>query len=238
MKTARRAPKEEPTGKLATEKRVPGRGTFAAITGGASIVPLAVLFGLNFVDEFDRLAFATLTPEIRDAFNLSDSGITAVATLSAVLTLIAALPIGWLGDRISRVRMAILAAALWGTMAIATGLVPSVIALFFVRFIAGIGRLSNESIHPSLLADYYPPPKHPAVFRIHRFANPLAGVAGILAGLIASALSWEWAFILLAFPTFLLILAAAFLREPVRGESIDAELAARVAAEGSVSFGE
>ncbi|MGH2758809.1 MAG: ATP-binding cassette domain-containing protein, partial [Actinomycetota bacterium] len=42
----------------------------------------------------------------------------------------------------------------------------------------------------------------------------------------------------LAFPTFLLILAAAFLREPVRGESIDAELAARVAAEGSVSFGE
>jgi branched-chain amino acid transport system ATP-binding protein len=240
MKTARRASKGdgEPTGKLPTEERVSGRGRFAAITGGASVVPLAVLFGLNFVDEFDRLAFATLTPEIRDAFNLSDSGITAVATLSAVLTLIAALPIGWLGDRISRVRLAILSAALWGTMAIATGLVPSVIALFFVRFIAGIGRLSNESIHPSLLADYYPPPKHPAVFRIHRFANPLAGVAGILAGLIASALSWEWAFILLAVPTFLLIVAAAFLREPVRGESIDAELAARVASEGSVSFGE
>ncbi len=240
MKTARRAAKTESksTGKLPTEERVSGRGLFAAITGGASIVPLAVLFGLNFVDEFDRLAFATLTPEIRDAFNLSDSGITAVATLSAVLTLIAALPIGWLGDKISRVRLAILSAALWGTMAIATGLVPSVIALFFVRFIAGIGRLSNESIHPSLLADYYPPPKHPAVFRIHRFANPLAGVAGIIAGLIASALSWEWAFILLAVPTFLLIIAAAFLREPVRGESIDAELAARVAAEGAVSFGE
>jgi len=242
MKATKKAqPKEdrEPNRKLPTERPVSARaGRLAAATGGGSIVPLAVLFGLNFVDEFDRLAFATLTPEIRDAFDLSDTGIAAIATFSAVLTLVAALPVGWLGDRISRVRMAMLSAALWGTMSIATGLVPSVLTLFFVRFIAGVGRLSNESIHPSLLADYYPPPKHPAVFRIHRFANPLAGVAGILAGLIAAALSWEWAFILLAIPTFLLIIAAAFLREPVRGQSIDSELATRVAAEGSVPFGE
>ncbi len=231
--------------KLVTESAPPpspptskGGGRLAAVTGGGSVFPLAVLFGLNFVDEFDRLAFSTLTPEIRDAFDLSDAGIAAVATLSAVLTLVAALPIGFLGDRISRVRMAMASAAVWGAMSIATGLVPTVLLLFLVRFLAGVGRISNESIHPSLLADYYPPTQHPAVFRIHRFANPLAGVAGILAGLIAAAFSWEWAFILLAVPTFLLIIAAAKLREPVRGQSIDEELANRIAGEGAVSFGE
>jgi branched-chain amino acid transport system ATP-binding protein len=214
-------------------------GRLAALTGGGSIVPLAVLFGLNFVDEFDRLAFAALTPELRNAFNLSDAGITAVGTFSGLLVLFAALPIGWLGDRISRVRMAMISAAIWGTMSIATGLVPTVWALFVVRLIAGIGRLSNESIHPSLLADYYPPSAHPSVFRIHRFANPIAGVAGIIAGLIAASIGWEWAFILLSIPTFLFILAAAALKEPIRGESIDKELAEKVhSTEGTVPFGE
>jgi hypothetical protein len=46
--------------------------------GGASALPIVTLFGLNLADEFDRLAFATLTPEIRDAFGLSDSQIVAV----------------------------------------------------------------------------------------------------------------------------------------------------------------
>ncbi len=233
-------PSESKPRKLITEQLPPKRlGRLAAISGGESIFPLAVLFGLNFVDEFDRLAFATLTPELRDAFNLSDAGITAVGTLSGILTLLAALPVGWLGDRISRVRMAIISAAIWGTMSIATGLVPAVWALFLVRFIAGVGRLSNESIHPSLLADYYPPSAHPSVFRIHRFANPLAGIAGILAGLITKAFGWEWAFILLSIPTFLFIIAAAKLREPIRGQSIDMELAEKIhSTEGTVPFGE
>ncbi len=233
-------PTEPKPGKLITERDDTRKlGRVAALTGGGSIVPLAVLFGLNFVDEFDRLAFAALTPELRNAFNLSDAGITAVGTFSGLLVLFAALPIGWLGDRISRVRMAMISAAIWGVMSIATGLVPAVWALFVVRLIGGIGRLSNESIHPSLLADYYPPSAHPSVFRIHRFANPIAGVAGIIAGVIADSLGWEWAFILLSIPTFLFILAAAALKEPIRGQSIDMELAEKIhSTEGTVPFGE
>ncbi len=233
-------PGEPKPGKLITERPISKRiGRLAEITGGGSLVPLAVLFGLNFVDEFDRLAFSALTPELRNAFNLSDAGITAVGTFSGLLVLFAALPIGWLGDRISRVRMAMISAAVWGTMSIATGIVPTVWALFIVRLIGGIGRLSNESIHPSLLADYYPPRAHPSVFRIHRFANPIAGVAGIISGIIADSLGWEWAFILLSIPTFVFILAAAALKEPIRGESIDKELAEKIhETEGTVPFGE
>jgi ABC-type branched-subunit amino acid transport system ATPase component/predicted MFS family arabinose efflux permease len=217
----------------------PGRfGRIAAATGGASIVPLAVLFFLNFVDEFDRLAFATLTPELRDAFNLSDAGIASIGIIGGVFTLMAALPIGLLGDRFSRVRLAMVSAVLWGTMSVATGLAPTVLALFFVRLFAGIGRVANEVIHPSLLGDYYEPRVHPRVFQIHRFANPLSGISGIIAGVIADAMGYRWAFYLLAIPTVLILVFASRLREPVRGESIDKDLAEQVAADGAIPFGE
>ena len=72
-------------------------------TAGYSLMPLGLLFTLNFVDEFDRIAFAALTPEIRDAFDLSDTGITAVAAVTSVFALLAALPLGILADRFDRV---------------------------------------------------------------------------------------------------------------------------------------
>jgi branched-chain amino acid transport system ATP-binding protein len=53
-------------------------GRIAAIGGGASIVPLLVLFGLNAVDELDRTAFSVLLPEIRDHFGLNLGRVTAL----------------------------------------------------------------------------------------------------------------------------------------------------------------
>ncbi len=212
-------------------------------TAGASAVPLLVLFGLNFVDEFDRLAFETLAPEIREAFGLGDAGILAIIVVGGALSLVAALPVGFLGDRFSRVRIAILSALLWGSMSVATGLASTLALgvgfLFAVRLLANIGRISNEVIHPSLLGDYYRPEAHPSVFRIHRFANPTSAVSGLIAGVIAARMGWEWAFYVLAIPTFLLLLAAARLREPVRGESVNKDLAERLAAEeGAIPFSE
>lgn len=43
----------------------------SAVTLGAPAFPLAVLFGLNAVDELDRSAFAVLLPDIRAHFALS-----------------------------------------------------------------------------------------------------------------------------------------------------------------------
>ena len=41
------------------------------IVAPESVTPLAILFGLNAVDELDRTAFSVLTPEIKRAFGLS-----------------------------------------------------------------------------------------------------------------------------------------------------------------------
>lgn len=207
-------------------------------TAGYSLLPLGLLFTLNFVDEFDRIAFAALTPEIRDSFDLSDTGITAVAAVTSVFALLAALPLGILADRFNRVKISIAAGFLWGIAAVATGLVWAVPLLYLVRFLSGVGRITNEVVHPSLLSDYYPTKAHPQVYGAHRLANAAAPIAGPIAGVIAGAVSWEAAFFVLAVPTGFALLGAFRLREPHRGESVDAELAASQADKDPIGFAE
>ena len=53
----------------------------SVVTGGASATPLIVLAAVNMADEFDRIAFGVLLPEIRDYFGVS---LTTVLTVSAI----------------------------------------------------------------------------------------------------------------------------------------------------------
>jgi branched-chain amino acid transport system ATP-binding protein len=205
---------------------------------GVTLLPLAVLFVLNFVDEFDRIAFAALAPEIRDTFGLTDEGISTVRAIPAVLALLAALPVGVLADRYNRVRISVGAGLLWGVAAVLTGVVPAVGLLYLVRFASGLGRISNEAVHPSLLGDYYPREVHPRVFGIHRLANATAPVAGIAAGIIGKQFGWQTAFFVLAIPTAIALVVALRLREPARGESIDADLAAAQVDDDPIPFAE
>ncbi len=214
------------------------RGRLAAITGGASATPLLILFAFNLVDEFDRVAFGVLTPEIRDTFGLSDSGIVAIASIAGVTALLAALPIGVLADRFRRVRMAGLGAGVWGGMTIVTALSPVAWVLTMARMGAGIGRVVNEPVHASLLTDYYEAEHHPKVFALHRLANPIGLASALVIGVLGSMWDWRLVFVALSIPTFLLLPALFRLREPLRGESVDRELADKAAAAGSIPFGE
>src|SRR5687768_10644691 len=73
------------------------------ITAPLPVYPLAILFGFNLVDELDRSAFAVLTPEIKDAFNLDLQGVLTVAAVIVPIGLILELPIGYFADRRRRV---------------------------------------------------------------------------------------------------------------------------------------
>ena len=78
----------------------------SAITLGAPVFPLAVLFGLNAVDELDRSAFAVLLPDIRDHFGLSDAAALALVAATTIAVLLVEIPLSFAADRRSRVRMA------------------------------------------------------------------------------------------------------------------------------------
>ncbi|MEY2426506.1 MAG: hypothetical protein QOI61_2078, partial [Actinomycetota bacterium] len=124
------------------------------ITNGAPTLPLLLLFGLNAVDELDRSIYTVLVPNIQDAFNLDIQGVSSLLGVVLIVAYLAQLPIGYLADRHSRVRMATGGAAVWGFFTLMTGLAPTLFFLGLSRSMTGIGRAVNDPTHNSLLSDY------------------------------------------------------------------------------------
>jgi branched-chain amino acid transport system ATP-binding protein len=189
------------------------------ITGGAPLLPLAILFGLNAVDELDRTAFAILTPEIRDAFGLRNEGILGVISLVTILALMGQVLIGYYADRFSRVRLAIVGAAVWCLFTLGTGLAPVIGVLILMRAFSATGRAVNDPTHRSLLADFYPPAIRTKVYGAHYAANSFGQFAGpLIGGLLGRAYSWRAPFLIFWIPTAILVgLAIWKLRDPTRG---------------------
>src|SRR5688500_2537519 len=199
-------------------RRLLGEWRPSAITLGAPAFPLAVLFGLNAVDELDRTAFAVLLPDIRDHFGLSDAGALALVAASTIAVLCIEVPLSFYCDRRSRVRIATTGAALWALCSVGTGLAVSVAMLVAMRIGAGGGRAVVTPTHSSLLADHYEPAARVKVFSVHRQANSVGQIAGpLFAGLLAYAFGWRAPFLLFAIPTAVFVVLATRLKEPVRG---------------------
>jgi branched-chain amino acid transport system ATP-binding protein len=196
-----------------------GRFSMQRVTGGAAAFPLLLLFGLNVVDELDRTAFAILIPEIRDDFDLSNSGILSIISLVSILALLAQPVFGIFADRYSRVRLALGGAAAWMVFSLFTGLVPVVALLVLARVGSGIGRAVNDPTHNSLIADYYEPDSRIKVYGFHRAANYVGQTIGpILGGGLAFLFTWRAPFLVMWIPTAILVfIGLSRLKDPVRG---------------------
>lgn len=185
---------------------------------GQPMFPLAVLFGLNAVDELDRAAFAVLLPDIRDHFAISDAAALSLVAASTIAVLIIEVPLSFYCDRRNRVRIATIGAATWALFSVGTGLAVSVVLLVVARIGAGAGRAVVTPTHSSLLSDWYEPASRVKVFAFHRLANSVGQIVGpAVAGLVAYSLGWRWPFYLFAVPTLVLVVLSLRLRDPVRG---------------------
>jgi MFS family permease len=190
----------------------------SAVTLGAPVFPLAVLFGLNAVDELDRSAFAVLLPDIKAHFGLSDAAALSIVAATTIAVLLVEIPLALAADRRSRVRMATVGAAAWAVYAFGTGLAVSVAMLAAMRVGAGLGKAVVTPTHSSLLADYYPPAARVKVFSAHRLASSVGQIAApVVAGILATLFDWRLPFVLFAVPTVVLVVLARRLHEPVRG---------------------
>ncbi len=210
------------------------------ITGGMPTFPLRILFLLFFFDEFDTAAFNVLAPNIKEAFHLTDTafGLLVVTNLTVVLLL--AVPVGYYGDRLPRRNLVITGAIIAGVFSFFTGLAPLIGFLILARLGNGIGRLMNDSIHNSLLADYYKPFDRPRVFAAHRNAIYVGSIVGsALAGIAAALFGWRFAFLVLIGPIVITALVGATkLKDPVRGGTDDPDAALDLEKEDPVPFRE
>jgi branched-chain amino acid transport system ATP-binding protein len=187
-------------------------------TNGAPLFPLVILFGLNAVDQADQRAFALLAPNIRDHFGLDNGEFLLLVALGLVLGLLLSIPFGFAADRVKRLPIAIGGALAFGLFSALTGLATSIWVLVVARAGAGFGTAVSNPTHNSLLADYYDIPTRPKVYSVHRAALAVGACLGpLMAGLLTSWFSWRVPFVALLVPTLVFVVAALWLREPVRG---------------------
>jgi ABC-type branched-subunit amino acid transport system ATPase component/MFS family permease len=209
-------------------------------TGGMPFLPLGILFAVFFFDEWDTQAFNTLAPNIKEAFHLTDKAFGIIVIVNLSIILLGAIPLGFYGDRLPRTKLVVAGGLLAGVFSALTGTATLLGILIVYRLMNGFGRLTNDSIHRSLLADYYKPNDRPAVFSFHQNATYIGSIAGaIVAGTVASLTTWRIAFVVLIVPIVAIALVAGVkLREPLRGGTDDEDNALDAAEDEPVPFAE
>jgi ABC-type branched-subunit amino acid transport system ATPase component len=204
---------------------------FKQLGGGASLFPLGVLFAIELLDQGTQSAFNVLTPNIRDAFHLTNAGILLIVAIAGAAALLCTLPVAVLADRTNRVRIALLGAIVGAAFSIGLGAAQGVVVATIMLVGVSMGQAVIFPTHNSLLADYYPVPARPRVYSAHRSGISIGAIMGVLLGAgLASIWSWRAPFFFFAVPIAVVVLIGLRLHEPPRGRHEQVELAEQMLA--------
>ena len=193
-------------------------GRLSGYLGGAPLFPIGVLFWLTWADQVDTQSFYVLGPDIARSFHVGEGVLGTIGILVLLVGPMIGVPVSYLADRWRRVPLAVTGAVIWSVFSVLTGLAPVLWFLIVARVISTSGEIVNTPVHGSLISDYYSPQTRMKVFGIYNVGQTVGGALGALAaGLLGQAFGWRLPFIVLAVPTFVVIMFALRLPEPVRG---------------------
>jgi branched-chain amino acid transport system ATP-binding protein len=203
----------------------------AKLGGGATLFPLGVLFTIELLDQATQSAFNVLTPNIRDAFHLTNAGILLIVAIAGAAALGCTLPIAVLADHTNRVRIALVGALVGAAFSVGLGFAQGVVVATVMLVGISMGQAVIFPTHNSLLADYYPVPARPRVYSAHRSGINIGTIVGVLLGAgLASVFSWRAPFFFFAVPIVLVVIIGLRLREPPRGRHEQIELSEQMLA--------
>jgi predicted MFS family arabinose efflux permease len=191
-----------------------------AIARPGRTLALVVLTAVGTVNFVDRQILSVLVEPIRQDLHFTDTQFGLLTGLSFALFYAAlGVPAAMLADRSHRVRLVAAACLIWSLFTGACGFATSFWQLAAARFGVGIGEAGGTAPSLSILADYYPPEKRPAVIGLFTTNGPLGVFLGAsLGGWAAGQFGWRGAFIgVAAVGALAALLLAAVVREPVRG---------------------
>ncbi|HEX7114792.1 MAG TPA: MFS transporter [Steroidobacter sp.] len=181
---------------------------------------LAVLFGINLMNFFDRQIAGTLVEPVRLEFGLSDTQIGIVNTVFTLVYAFVGVPLGRLTDSWARSRLVAIGVSFWSLLTAASGLAINYWTYLLARIGVGIGEASCAPASQSLIGDMYPVEKRARAMALFMMGLPLGLFAAyMLSGHIARAWGWRAAFFFACVPGLILGVLALFIREPQRGAS-------------------
>lgn len=178
---------------------------------------LCLVYVLNFLD---RQLLSILAKPIQDSLHVTDSQLGRIGGLYfALFYCFISIPVGWLADKTSRVKVLSLACALWSAATMACGLAATYPQLVVARMTVGIGEAGGVPPSYAIISDYFPTGRRGTALSLFNLGPPIGQALGVAFGAsIAAAYSWRDAFISLG-SVGLLVAVAVFLvvREPPRG---------------------
>jgi MFS family permease len=179
---------------------------------------LFILFGINFLNFFDRQLLGALGEPIRKQFHLSDTALGLLGTVFIIVYALIGLPLGRLSDKWHRQRLIAVGTTVWSVLTAATGVAQNYAQMFVARLGVGLGEATCAPAGQSLIGDFFPPSRRAFAMGIFMLGLP-AGVfaAYVSAGWIATHFGWRAVFYIACIPGLLLALLALRIREPVRG---------------------
>jgi len=207
----------------------PRTGMPGAIPGATTAV--ALLLGINLLNYIDRYILAAVEPDVQREFFRGDpnamakTGLLPMAFL--VTYMLAAPPLGWLADRVSRWLLVGISVLIWSLATGASGLAASFMGLLVARMFVGIGEAGYGPAAPTLISDYYPERRRGQMLAWFFVAIPVGSALGyVLGSVVKQWAGWRPAFYLAMVPGLALGVIALRRRDPTRG-----------GADGAISIG-
>jgi MFS family permease len=187
---------------------------------------LFVLFGINFMNFFDRQIPGAVGESIRKQWDLSDTALGNLNTAFILLYAVIGLPLGRLADVGPRTKILAGGVTVWSLLTAASGWAWNLTSLYITRLGVGVGEASCAPTSTSLLGDLFPEKHRARAMSVFMFGLPLGvGTSLILSGWIDYKVSewidpqWGWraAFYVAALPGLVLAVLSFFIPDPPRG---------------------
>ena len=170
------------------------------------------------IDQIDQNVLRGVASEMQKDLDLSDLQVGFLLSAFVLVNGLVSVPAGYLADRFIRTRTVGHTVVAWSGITALTAAMPNFPSLLAVRGALGFGQAITEPCCASLLADYYPAEKRGEAFSIQQVLTFVGIGLGVgLGGLIANALTWRWAFVIVGLPSVLIAFVVYRMKEPARG---------------------
>jgi MFS family permease len=187
------------------------------VSAGYRRYALWLLFLVYVFNFLDRQIVTILAEPIKQDLGIADWQLGLMTgTAFAIFYCTLGIPIARLAERRNRPWIIGLSLAAWSGFTALCGMAQNFWQLVMARIGVGVGEAGCSPPAHSLIADYTPKEQRASAMALYLLGNPIGSLLGVvIGGLVADALGWRTAFLLVGLPGILLaILVVLTLIEP------------------------
>lgn len=212
--------------------------TELSTTSNASRWYVVALLTLAYVFSFiDRQILSLLIEEVKSDLAISDTQFSLLSGMAfSLFYAVMGLPIAYLADRFSRVRIIAAGIAFWSLATIACGMARNFAQMFIARVGVGVGEAALTPATYSMLSDMFPREKLGRALGTYSMGAFMGGGLAFLVGgyvialvkntplvdlgLLGTIRSWQFTFFIVGMPGLLIALVVLMTIRDPRGRTV------------------